>query len=396
MLFKLIPAIQHYDWGGFSFIPQLLGFPTSNKPCAEAWMGAHHAAPAHVVQQDELLNLNALIAKNPRAWLGHSVDHSFDHQLPFLFKVLDVRNMLSIQAHPTKSKAEAGFQRENNQGIPLNAAHRVYKDANHKPEIMVALSEFWLLHGFMDPNHIRITLKDTPELHPLLPYFAENNLNALYHHLMTMPQADVSHILTPLAERLIPLLQNQTLPKVSPHYWAARAFQDFNTTDRGIFSIFLMNIVHLKPGEAIFQDAGILHAYLEGQNIELMANSDNVFRGGLTPKHIDLNELLDNITFQTTIPHILYPKPSANPHEAVFMTPVPDFQLSSIQLHPTDTYTQLPTGPEILFLLQGHVHDDKHLHADMGNALFATPGTPYTLTATEDTTIFKASVGLPG
>lgn len=302
--------------------------------------------------------------------------------------------MLSIQAHPTKKRAEEGFLRENNQGIPLNAPHRVYKDTNHKPEIMVALSDFWLLHGFMAPEEIARSLSDTPELQPLLPHFTHHNLSALYHHIMTMPQDEVIKILTPLSNRLLPLLNNNLLPKSAPDYWAARAFLDFNAEDRGIFSIYLMNIVQLQPGEAIFQDAGILHAYLEGQNIELMANSDNVFRGGLTPKHIDLTELLNNISFNTTVPEILSPKPASSPHETTFITPAPDFRLSKIQLNTNDTYTHHPSGPEILFLLKGKVRDNNGILALSGNALYALPNKPYTLIAEEPTIIFKASSGI--
>jgi mannose-6-phosphate isomerase len=394
MLLKLIPAIQHYDWGGFSFIPEILNIPPSDTPCAEAWMGAHHAAPSHITFQGEKNNLAYYISQKPQFWLGETIDRHFNHQLPFLFKVLDVRKMLSIQAHPTKKKAEEGFQRENNQGIPLNAPHRVYKDTNHKPEIMVALSDFWLLHGFMAPEKITKTLSNTPELQPLRPHFTQHNLSALYHHVMTMPQDEVIKILTPLSNRLLPLLNNNLLPKSAPDYWAARAFLDFKATDRGIFSIYLMNIVQLHPGEAIFQDAGILHAYLEGQNVELMANSDNVFRGGLTPKHIDLTELLNNISFNTTIPEILSPKPASSPHEATFMTPAPDFRLSKIQLNTNDTYTHHPSGPEILFILHGLVRDNNELKALSGNALYALPISPYTLTAEMDTLIFKASAGI--
>ncbi|HRF38817.1 MAG TPA: class I mannose-6-phosphate isomerase, partial [Saprospiraceae bacterium] len=249
--------------------------------------------------------------------------------------ILDVRKMLSIQAHPTIEKAREGFRRENEQGIPFTAAHRVYKDPNHKPEVMAALSDFWLLHGFKSPQDIESELARVPELRPLLEHFSHRDTAALYRHLMLMPQSEVDALLLPLRERLEPLFVAGELPKSSPDYWAALAFRDFELPgghcDRGIFSIYLLHLAHIPQGQGIFQAAGVPHAYLEGQNVELMANSDNVFRGGLTPKYIAVEELLDNLVFEPTPPRLIEGS-SLNEVETVYPTPAPDFELSRLEL----------------------------------------------------------------
>src|SRR5690606_7232556 len=152
-LFRLTGKVQHYAWGGYSYIPQLLDMPAGKEPAAEYWMGAHPSAPSVIQLNGDNTTLDQLISRQPAAIIGQQVWDRFG-ELPYLFKVLDVKDMLSIQVHPTEAEAEKGFARANEAGIPLSAAHRNYKDANHKPEIMVALSEFWLLHGFLPENKL--------------------------------------------------------------------------------------------------------------------------------------------------------------------------------------------------------------------------------------------------
>ncbi len=144
-IFKIKGRVQNYAWGGKNFIADLLDIHHRDQPIAEYWMGAHTKAPAIVESTSQALD--ELIASSPQEMLGKAVANKFG-ELPYLFKVLDVEDVLSIQVHPTKSEAETGFEKENKLGIPLSAANRNYKDKNHKPEVMVALSEFWLLHGF--------------------------------------------------------------------------------------------------------------------------------------------------------------------------------------------------------------------------------------------------------
>lgn len=399
MIYPLYPQVQQYDWGGFEFLPRLLGLPApQEKPFAELWMGVHAAAPTSVDEQGVTALLSDWIAADPVRRLGPEVAQRFAGRLPFLFKLLDVRKMLSIQAHPTKEKAEAGFRRENELGIPLSAPNRVYKDDNHKPEIMVALSEFWLLHGFRSPEAIRAEMERVPELGPLRAHFPGDDIAALYSAIMEWPQSTVDELLAPLRERLLPLSVAGALPKASPDYWAALAFRDFELpgghADRGIFSIYLLHLLCLRPGEGIYQAAGIPHAYLEGQNVELMANSDNVFRGGLTPKYIAVEELLDNLSFAPVQPRILTGVTASAAAETLYPTPSPDFELSRIHLQAGEQYScALVSGPEILIVLQGDVRTDAGAVFGKGRAVYAQPGAGYELTAAGETVIFKAAVG---
>lgn len=395
--YRLLPRLQHYDWGGFRFLPELLGQAApSERPCAELWMGAHPGAPAAILLDGREAPLPELIAADPQQWLGRSVSERFDGQLPFLFKILDVRKMLSIQAHPNIEKAREGFRRENEQGIPFTAAHRVYKDPNHKPEVMAALSDFWLLHGFKSPQDIATELERVPEWRPLLEHFSHRDTAALYCHLMLMPQSEVDALLLPLRVRLEPLFVAGDLPKSSPDYWAALAFRDFELPgghcDRGIFSIYLLHLAHIPQGQGIFQAAGVPHAYLEGQNVELMANSDNVFRGGLTPKYIAVEELLDNLVFEPTPPRLIEGS-ALNEVETVYPTPAPDFELSRLELPAgTDYSFTAGAGPEMLLVMQGEVVADTGEVFHQGEVMYLLPETECSLQAAAHSVLFKAAV----
>lgn len=395
-LFYLKGKVQHYAWGGFTYIPQLLGLPVTDNPSAEYWMGAHQSAPSEL-EAATPLPLNEYIAANPAETLGPVAAKRFG-ELPYLFKILDVKDMLSIQVHPTKTEAEKGFARENAEGIPLSAPNRNYKDANHKPEIMVALSEFWLLHGFLPEEKIRKVLQDVPELRSLAGIYEKDGYFGLYKTVMEMPQEKVNTLLRPLAERVLPAYRAGTLQKSDPAFWAARAIDNdpegMNRLDRGIFSIYFFNIVYASPGEAIFQDAGIPHAYLEGQNAELMANSDNVLRGGLTPKHIDVEELLKHTRFEAVHPKILKGEPIHNGQERIYPTPAPDFVISTILLKTGETYTHTAAAPEI-WIVQGgtgKASGSATLELAMGTTVFAAFGEAYTITANEELVIFKAAI----
>ncbi|MBX9733795.1 MAG: mannose-6-phosphate isomerase, class I, partial [Chitinophagaceae bacterium] len=335
--------VQHYAWGGTTFIPALVGVSNEDqKPCAEYWMGAHVSAPSTLQLNGETIGLNKLIEQYPQEVLTNTVFDRFG-ELPYLFKVLDVREMLSIQVHPTKEEAEKGFDKENEAGIPLQAAYRNYKDRNHKPEVMVALSEFWLLHGFKSKSALEQTLENIAEFNVFIPLFKKEGIRSLYQLVMEMDQAAVNTILFSLVKREIRKKQNGELTKQDPGWWAAKAYEESGRKehmDRGIFSIYFFNIVQVQPGEAIFQKAGVPHAYLEGQNIELMANSDNVLRGGLTPKHVDVPELMKHTLFEEVIPEIMAGNP-AREGEKIYPCPVPDFGISKIELIPGGTYSAI-------------------------------------------------------
>ena len=397
---KVLPlkgAVQHYAWGGFDYLPELLGIPNEqHQPFAELWMGAHHRGPALVQQNGKALPLHELLDEHA-GWLGQTVQEKFDGRLPFLFKVLDVRQMLSIQSHPTKAQAEAGFRRENEQGIPLDAPHRNFKDDNHKPEVMVALTEFWLLHGFRSEEAIARCLAEVPEFAGLQPHFAGRSIFELYKAVMEMPQEEVDRLLAPMARRLRPLAEAGELPKSQPGYWAMQAFDHHKLEgghcDRGVFSIFFFNLVKVMPGEGIYQGAGIPHAYLDGVNVELMANSDNVFRGGLTVKHVDVPELLAHLVFDPVEPRILRGEPVSEA-EWAYRTPAPDFQLNRIQLSKGQLYhPPAPDGPEIVLVIEGKVSFAGNGQTySKGKAFFVPAGSDYSLLGEEESLLFKAMV----
>jgi mannose-6-phosphate isomerase len=390
-IFKLQGKVQHYSWGGYEFIPQLLGFENSEqKPCAEYWMGAHASASGVLETEEGSQPWYNLIQQEPIEHLGENVYEQFG-ELPYLLKVLDVREMLSIQVHPTKEEAKKGFEREEANGVPINAAHRNYKDKNHKPEVMVALGEFWLLHGFKKEEALQEVFEAVPEFNFLSKVFADAGYYGLYKMVMEMPQDEADNLLLSLVEREI------TTPhtKDEPGYWVSKLYGGVLPTsnvDKGIFSIYFFNIVQVKEGEAVFQGAGVPHAYLEGQNVELMANSDNVLRGGLTPKHIDVPELLKHIVFEGIEPNILTGEVSAT-GEIEYSLPVEDFGISAIKLENGREYVSKSKSAEVFLVMQGAAHCDD-ITCKRGEVFVVLPGEEYTIRGIENVVIYKAFVPL--
>jgi mannose-6-phosphate isomerase len=357
-IFRIQGKVQSYAWGGVFYLPGLLHLTAKpGQTYAEYWLGAHdQGSSVLTTHSGEEVALRDYILSFPEQTLGAAVAARFG-RLPYLLKVLDVRDMLSIQVHPTKANAIIAFEKENRSGIPLQAANRNYKDDNHKPELMLALSEFWLLHGFKEPAGVRVVLEEVPELNFLLPAFQEDNYRSLYRLVMEMAQSEVNHRLDPLLRRIIPVYESGSLPKESAHFWAARAALTYNrdgNIDRGIFSIYIFNLLQLQPGMALFQDAGLPHAYLEGQNVEIMANSDNVLRGGLTPKHVDVPELMEHVRFEATVPKLIEEK-TVQPGLVVFPTPAPDFELGRILLGAGESLRLSSYSAEIFLVLLGQV-----------------------------------------
>jgi len=392
-IYKCIGTVQHYAWGGHDFIPALLGLENADKkPCAEYWLGAHPSAPAKLESEGQLLSWYELMRQEPVKYLGDEVYKKFG-ELPYLFKVLDVKEMLSIQVHPTKEEAIKGFEREEAENIPIDAPYRNYKDKNHKPEVMVALSDFWLLHGFKIEDDLNRTLQSIPEFSSLLPIFEKDGYYGLYKKVMEFSTERADEILTPLVKRELQTIHQ----KNEPGYWVnklyANGFEGKNI-DRGIFSVYFFNIVRLQPGEAIFQGAGLPHAYLEGQNVELMANSDNVLRGGLTPKHIDVPELLKHISFDGIKPNILYPAVS-DAGEINYALPVEDFAISALQLQKGQEYKCTSLSSEIILVMQGSVTANQQQQYKRGEAFVVLPDTEYTVAATADASLlYRAFVPL--
>jgi mannose-6-phosphate isomerase len=361
-------AVQHYDWGGREFIPGLLGRANPDGlPFAELWLGAHPRAPGTVAIDGARVGLDALVAGAPVEVLGESDARRFGGKLPYLFKVLDARAMLSLQAHPSLAQARAGFARENAAGIPLDAPTRTYRDDNHKPEVHAALTDFWMLHGFRPLEEIADTLDAVPELSPLAPGFrtllrraggdrgsGRVLLRDLYRALMAMRQPEVDRMLDPLVRRLE---QGSREDRNSHDFWALRAARAFplpdGHRDRGIAAIYLLNLVHLLPGQGTFQPAGTLHAYLEGANVELMASSDNVLRGGLTGKHVDAEGLMDTLTFEAERSPVLDGR-RVSDTEWAYDAPVGEFLLSRIEPAPGKPYAEARDhGADCLIVLGG-------------------------------------------
>jgi mannose-6-phosphate isomerase len=393
-IFKLKGFNQHYAWGGFHFIPDLLGISNpDNKPFAEYWMGAHPSASSKLQTPEGEILLSELIQKDPEAALTKEVYQKFG-ELPYLLKVLDVKDMLSIQVHPTKAEAEKGFDAEEASGIPINAPNRNYKDRNHKPEVMVALSDFWLLHGFKEKALLEKTLEEVQEFNILLPLFRREGYKALYQFVMEMPQQEVNVFLMQVVRREIRKKMDAELTKADPGWWVAKLFengQPIGDIDKGVFSIYFFNIVNAKPGEAVFQGAGLPHAYLEGQNIELMANSDNVLRGGLTPKYIDVPELMKHTLFEGITPNVMKGS-EIRIGEKNYPCPVPDFAISKIALHGNSSYANSTEGLELFIVTDGGAVINNHMVVKKGEALCMFPGASYEIQSSGECTLYKAFV----
>ena len=344
-IYHLTGSIKHYDWGGFSFLPSLTGSHNyHHEPFAEYWLGVHTEETSKISFETESRFLSDFIRENRSAVMGKTAV-KFDN-LPFLFKILDVREMLSIQVHPDKSQATEGFKKENEKGIALNDPSRNYKDANHKSEMMVALSDFYLLHGFKPEQKLLKTLTDVPELENFLSAYRDGGYKSIYETSLRLPEVD--DLLIKLAARILPLYEAGKLKKDDADFWAAKAMKNFASQghyDRGIFSIYFFNLLHLKKGEGVFQDAGLPHAYLEGQNVEVMTSSDNVLRAGLTHKHVDVEELLTLVKFQPTVPAVIRP---AKGVETIYHAPVKEFELIRFCIDREEPARKNLEGPAIV------------------------------------------------
>ncbi|MDH2924121.1 mannose-6-phosphate isomerase type 1 [Nicoletella semolina] len=378
MVFKLKGTFQHYDWGGENFIPHWLKLNNpSSQPYAEYWLGAHRSSPSSIEFQEHSLPLDKLIDNDPTL-LGEASRAKFGDELPFLLKILDVKKPLSIQLHPSKKEAEQGFLKENEAGIPLNAQNRTYKDTNHKPEMMIALSDFWLLHGFKPVNDIKDSLQKFPSLAPLVQALEERGLATVYSEIMQANQSQLSSWLLPIIEQQRTPYQQNKIKLTEPEYWVFYCLDAMNISldklDAGLLCFYFFNIVHLKKGEGIYQGAGLPHAYLRGQNIELMAASDNVIRGGLTPKYIDIPALLHTINYQPITPKII--PAFENEEHDIHLYPTPeaeDFALTHLQFKPFDEKIFSTTSASILLIMQGNLFidlGDDNLYLSQGEAIF--------------------------
>jgi mannose-6-phosphate isomerase len=349
--------IQPYAWGSRTAIAELMGRPTpSPTPEAELWMGAHPGAPSRVRGGGAPASLLDVIRQAPERELGQALTLRFGAELPFLLKVLAASTPLSLQTHPSLAQAREGFARENAQGIALSAPHRNYKDANHKPELICALTPFDALCGFRRADET-LELFDAlaiPALEPLLSPLRESTdalgVRRMFQALMTMPRGE-SGTLVGMAVASCAQLASRSAPYAGELRWAVRLAQLY-PGDPGVLGALMLNLVRLAPGEAIYLPAGNLHAYLEGVGVEIMASSDNVLRGGCTPKHVDVPELLRVLDFRCgPIPPM---RAQATPEgEELYATPTEEFRLSRIPLSPGTPVRPKRRGPEILLCIEG-------------------------------------------
>ncbi len=382
MIFKLTGTHQHYDWGGANFIPNWLKLKqTEDKPYAEYWLGAHRSAPSLIEFEGQWLPLDRVIDKAPKL-LGEESRAKFGDELPYLLKILDVKQPLSIQLHPTKAEAELGFERENQLGIALNAPNRTYKDRNHKPEMMIALSDFWLLHGFRPLAEMKSVLAERPSLQGLAQRIDTVGLPQVYREIMQATQAQLEKWLLPIITEKQFEYQQDKLKWDNPDYWVLYSMEAMGISseklDAGLLCFYLFNIVNLKKGEGIYQGAGLPHAYLRGQNIELMAASDNVIRGGLTPKFVDIPALLNTIEYREVVPKII---PAYQGEEALYLYPTPeakDFAMQRLSFNPFDEEAFITTSASILLVMAGSLYIDlgeDSIHLSQGEAVFISADT---------------------
>ncbi|WP_424409166.1 mannose-6-phosphate isomerase, class I [Pasteurella sp. PK-2025] len=382
-IYQLVGREQHYAWGGESYIPTLLGLdnPTA-QPYAEWWLGSHPSAPSMVVLAEGEQPLTTFLAQYPQL-LGEKSAVQFGKDLPYLLKILDVAKPLSIQLHPTKAQAEKGFLAENEKGISLDDPKRTYKDRNHKPEMMIALSDFWLLHGFKPKTAILATLKARPSLVELAEKLASHTIAEFYAQIMQAEQGQLAAWLLPIVEANQQAYAEQRLTLDNPDYWLLYTMESMSISaqqlDAGLLCFYLFNLVHLKEGEGIFQDAGIPHAYLRGQNIELMACSDNVIRGGLTPKHVDIPELLKVVDCREVVPEIIA-KMDNNTSVLTYSTPANDFALTNITYQPHQQHAFQSQSAEIVLVMQGEIkisHKQTALFLKKGESALIGSGADY-------------------
>ncbi|MEA3638696.1 MAG: mannose-6-phosphate isomerase, class I [Lamprobacter sp.] len=388
-------GVQHYSWGDPDFIPKLMGVRNPRRlPFAELWIGAHPDLLSTVQLGGCRLSLAELIAAAPRTLLGAESAVRFGHQLPFLLKLLAVREPLSIQVHPTREQAIAGYQQEDAIGLPLSDPRRSYRDRNHKPELLVALTDFYALRGFRPLEEISTELAAAPELAPLQARFTQSatGLFDLYRWLMQLEQTQVDVLLSPLIRRLrrqraaVPFDPNERRAWLIE---ADRLFSINGHRDRGLFSFLLLNLIRLHPGEALFLPAGELHAYLRGAAIELMANSNNVLRGGLTSKQMDVPALLKALSVDPAPGEARQAQPPAGPgRPQTYPTPASEFLLERHKLSARERRQIGPSADSGIIgtsarLRLGLVMDGPlSLHSAGQAPLELEPGTAFVLPAT--------------
>lgn len=357
---RLTNTVRPYAWGSTTAIPELLGTPPTGEPQAELWMGAHPGAPSSLDRGKGAQPLPDVIAADPEGELGPDAVRAFGPRLPFLLKLLAAASPLSLQVHPDLGQAAEGFAGEEARGVPVESPERNYKDPFHKPELICALTPFDGLCGFRTAEEAAGLLAglDVDGLKPYVDVLrAGPQSDALREVLTAVLRADREGTARTVSEaaRAAEVLSRRSGSPYAPAYGAYASLARHYPGDPGVIAAMLLNHVRLQPGEALYLGAGVPHAYLEGLGVEIMANSDNVLRCGLTPKHVDVPELLRIVRFEPGEPGVL--RPEAGPDgEERYDVPVGEFRLSRYVFTPGGVVGRLDAGaPQILLCTAGSV-----------------------------------------
>lgn len=354
MIYVLRNTIQNYAWGSRTILAELLRQPVpANEPQAELWMGTHPKAPSQIELDGTWVTLDQAIHHNLQPILSSEVALRFG-ALPFLFKILAVATPLSVQIHPNAKQAVDGFQHENDLGIDIKAPHRNYQDRQHKPEIICALSPFWMLNGF---RHVTAMIRhlsslQSPDLSLLLQHLTElehpQGLKRFIEQLFLLPTWKQEQI---IGDSLATI---RTKNLRNPIYRWIERLHGFYPTDIGILFPAILHLCRLEPGQAVFINSGRMHSYLEGAGVELMANSDNVLRCALTTKHKNISELLRILHYEETPVNMISPR-EIQPGEKIYPAPVAEFLLSKIKIKKEDTYfSRANRSVEIMICTNGY------------------------------------------
>jgi mannose-6-phosphate isomerase len=404
-------TVMPYAWGSRTAIAELTGRPSpSAGPEAELWMGAHPSAPSRLSRPARpsaaARSLADVIAESATHELGTEVAASFGPRLPFLLKVLAAAQPLSLQAHPNEAQARQGFEDEDRRGIARDAPTRSYRDGSHKPELLCALVPVEALCGFRRAADTVRLFDDlaVPELEPLLGPLRgscdSRGLAAVFGMLMTLADDEGARIVRATVAACA--ARSRAGSSFAREYgWAVRLAALY-PGDVGVVSALLLNLVHLQPEEALYLGAGNLHAYLEGVGVEIMASSDNVLRGGLTKKHVDVPELMRVLDFADG-PAAVVRARAVDEFERVWDTPAREFRLSAIDVMAAAAPVARDVrGPEILLCTKGSVvvapQDGSPEVALVGGASAFVPGSTgrYDLrtAGNVDAYLYRATVNL--
>ena len=378
-------VVRKYEWGSRTAIPDLVGVPGTGEPWAELWLGAHPDGPAAVGPAAE--PLDGVIEADPVAALGPEAAARFG-RLPFLVKVLAAAAPLSLQAHPSKVHAEAGFEREQSLGVPLDAPQRMFKDRTHKPELVCALSPLEALCGFRDPARTEQLLDtiDTAALDPVrrrLTQDSDSGRRRLLRWLLTLSEAEAAGMVDEVVKGC------RAAPDLGEWAAARAAIVELGTRyprDGAVIVALLLNHVVLQPGEALFLPAGMLHAYLGGMAVEVMAQSDNVVRGGLTSKHVDIETLLDVVGTATTEVSVQRLEPSDG--AVAYCAPAEEFSLCRYHV---DGSAAVGPGPAVLLCTDGCA-EAGGVTLDRGAAAWVGASEP-SVVLSGRATVFRVGVG---